>query len=206
VKVATFKDGRIKGRTAKLLLCGAAAAAIASTALGGTLATAAANPSRVAVVPTRDIVGKGLVNCAVATGEVGYSPASKAGGASPLTIKLTPADDAWCLGRVVTTAAAAPPTTTAATATPATTMPTLIPLAAPVFLGGLRLATIALIAIATLGGYAGAGGLGNEIFFGLQRQYIDETLAGSVPAAALAIVADALFRLAERRAMRRIGA
>jgi hypothetical protein len=88
VKVAAFKDGRIKGRTAKLLLCGAAAAAIASTALGPTLATAAAHPSRVAVVPTRDIVGRGLVNCAVATGEVGYSPASKAGGASPLTINI----------------------------------------------------------------------------------------------------------------------
>lgn len=89
MKIATFKDGRIKGRTAKLLLCGAAAAAIASTALGGTLATAAAHPSGVpAVVPTRDIVGTGLVNCAVATGEVGYSPASKAGGASPLTINI----------------------------------------------------------------------------------------------------------------------
>jgi hypothetical protein len=89
VKVATFKDGRMKGRTARLLLCGAAAAAIASTALGGPLATAATHPSRVpAVVPTRDIVGTGLVNCAVATGEVGYSPASKAGGASPLTINV----------------------------------------------------------------------------------------------------------------------
>ena len=88
MKVATFKDGRIKGRTAKLLLCGAAAAAIASTALGATLATAATNPSRVAVVPTSDIVGTGLVNCAAATGEVGYSPASKAGGASPLTINI----------------------------------------------------------------------------------------------------------------------
>lgn len=78
-----------------------------------------------------------------------------------------------------------------------------IPLAAPVFLGGLRLATIALIAIATLGGYAGAGGLGTEIFFGLQRQYVAETLAGSVPAALLAIVAHALLRTIENRALRR---
>lgn len=78
-----------------------------------------------------------------------------------------------------------------------------VPLAAPVFLGGVRLATIAAIAIATLGGYAGAGGLGNEIFFGLQRQYVAETLAGSIPAALLAIVADACFRAAERAVMRR---
>ena len=79
-----------------------------------------------------------------------------------------------------------------------------IPLASPLLLGGLRLATIALIAIATLGGYAGAGGLGNEIFFGLQRQYVDETLAGSIPAAILAIAADAVFRGFERLATRRI--
>lgn len=74
-----------------------------------------------------------------------------------------------------------------------------VPLAAPVFIGGLRLTTVALIAIATLGGYVGAGGLGDEIFLGLQRKYIDQTLAGSVPAAILAIIADTLFRLIERR-------
>jgi osmoprotectant transport system permease protein len=78
-----------------------------------------------------------------------------------------------------------------------------IPLAAPELLGGVRLTTVALIAIATLGGYVGAGGLGNEIFFGLQRQYVPETLAGSIPAAALAIIADALFRGCERLALRK---
>ncbi len=80
-----------------------------------------------------------------------------------------------------------------------------IPLAAPALLGALRLTTIALIAIATLGGYVGAGGLGSEIFFGLQRQYIEETLAGSIPAAVLAILADAFFRTLERAALRKSG-
>lgn len=80
-----------------------------------------------------------------------------------------------------------------------------IPLAAPALLGGLRLTTVALIAIATLGGYVGAGGLGNEIFFGLQRQYVQETLAGSIPAALLAIIADAVFRAFERTALRKTG-
>lgn len=80
-----------------------------------------------------------------------------------------------------------------------------VPLAAPALLGALRLTTVALIAIATLGGYVGAGGLGSEIFFGLQRQYIDETLAGSIPAAVLAILADAFFRTLERGALRKSG-
>lgn len=79
-----------------------------------------------------------------------------------------------------------------------------VPLASPVIIGGLRLATVALIAIATLGGYVGAGGLGNEIFFGLQRRYLEQTLAGSIPAALLAIAADAAFRGLERIATRRI--
>jgi len=78
-----------------------------------------------------------------------------------------------------------------------------LPLASPIMIGGLRLATVALIAIATLGGYVGAGGLGNEIFFGLQRRYLEQTLAGSIPAALLAIAADAEFRTLERVATRR---
>lgn len=78
-----------------------------------------------------------------------------------------------------------------------------LPLATPVLIGGIRLATVALIAIATLGGYVGAGGLGNDIFFGLQRQFLAQTLAGSIPAAALAVIADALLRLAENTARRR---
>jgi osmoprotectant transport system permease protein len=74
-----------------------------------------------------------------------------------------------------------------------------LPLAAPVLIGGVRLATVALIAIATLGGYVGAGGLGNEIFQGLQRQFLAQTLGGSIPAAALAVVADGVLRVLERR-------
>lgn len=79
-----------------------------------------------------------------------------------------------------------------------------MPLAAPVLLGTVRLATVALIAIATLGGYVGAGGLGNDIFLGLQRQYLAQTLAGSIPAAALAVIADMLLRLVERRARAKV--
>lgn len=80
-----------------------------------------------------------------------------------------------------------------------------VPLATPALLGGIRLTTVALIAIATLGGYVGAGGLGNEIFFGLQRQYVEQTLAGSIPAALLAIIADTIFRGFERLALAKTG-
>lgn len=79
-----------------------------------------------------------------------------------------------------------------------------LPLATPVLLGGVRLAAVALIAIATLGGYVGAGGLGNDIFLGLQRKYVEQALAGSIPAALLAVLADAVFRAFERLATRRI--
>lgn len=79
-----------------------------------------------------------------------------------------------------------------------------LPLAMPVLLGAVRLATVALIAIATLGGYVGAGGLGNDIFLGLQRQYLAQTLAGAIPVAVLAVLADALLRLIERGARARV--
>jgi osmoprotectant transport system permease protein len=79
-----------------------------------------------------------------------------------------------------------------------------LPQAAPMLIGSVRLATVALIAIATLGGYVGAGGLGNDIFFGLQREFLAQTLAGSIPAAALAIIVDAALRALERAARRRL--
>jgi len=73
------------------------------------------------------------------------------------------------------------------------------PQALPVMLGGVRIATVALIALATLGAWVGAGGLGVLILYGLQHDAPDRTIAGSVVAAALAIVADRALRLAERR-------
>jgi osmoprotectant transport system permease protein len=74
------------------------------------------------------------------------------------------------------------------------------PLAFAVMLGGVRVATVAMIAIATLAAYASAGGLGQLIFEGLSRQYPQETLAGSIPAAILAIAVDTVLRAVERAA------
>lgn len=75
-----------------------------------------------------------------------------------------------------------------------------LPLALPVMLGGVRIATVALIAVSTLAAYVNAGGLGVLILQGLQQDYPDKTMAGSIPAMLLAIAADQVFRLVERHA------
>jgi osmoprotectant transport system permease protein len=75
-----------------------------------------------------------------------------------------------------------------------------LPQAFPVIVGGVRIAAIASIAIATLGGYVGTGGLGALIFDGLTLHQSSMIVAGSVGASLLAIVVDAILRLAERRA------
>ena len=73
------------------------------------------------------------------------------------------------------------------------------PQALPVVLAGVRVATVALIALATLGAWVDAGGLGVLILYGLQHAAPDRAIAGSVVAALLAIVADRGLRLLEAR-------
>ncbi len=74
------------------------------------------------------------------------------------------------------------------------------PQALPVLIGGVRIAAIAMIAIATLGGYVGGIGLGVLIFNGLTLHQPQMIVAGSLAACALAIGVDATLRLAERLA------
>ena len=73
-----------------------------------------------------------------------------------------------------------------------------LPLAFPVILGGVRVAAVAMVALATLGGYVGAGGLGTLIFTGLALHHTDEIIAGSILASALAITIDLLLRTCSR--------
>ncbi len=75
-----------------------------------------------------------------------------------------------------------------------------LPLALPIIIGGLRLATIATISIATLGGKIDAGGLGTLLFAGLSNDDPERIVAGSFAAAALAIAADLALRGFERLA------
>lgn len=71
------------------------------------------------------------------------------------------------------------------------------PQALPTIVGGIRIATVSLIAVATVASYIHAGGLGDLLFDGIHQDYPQKIIAGSIAAAALAIVADALLRRAE---------
>jgi osmoprotectant transport system permease protein len=75
-----------------------------------------------------------------------------------------------------------------------------LPQALPVLIGGVRIAAIAMIAIATLGGYVGGVGLGVLIFNGLTLHQSGMIVAGSVAASGLAIAVDGALRFVERRA------
>jgi len=74
-----------------------------------------------------------------------------------------------------------------------------LPLAASVILAGIRVATVVGVGTATIAAAIGAGGLGVYIFRGVA--VVDNTLilAGAVPAALLALAADGLLGLLERR-------
>lgn len=74
-----------------------------------------------------------------------------------------------------------------------------LPLAAPVVLAGIRLATVIGVGLATIAAPIGAGGLGTLIFSGVASLDDARILAGALPAAALALVADAGLGAVERR-------
>jgi ABC-type proline/glycine betaine transport system permease subunit len=74
-----------------------------------------------------------------------------------------------------------------------------IPLAMSVILAGVRVATVISVGIATIAAAIGAGGLGVYIFRGLAMVNNQVILAGAIPAAILAIVADLSLGWAERR-------
>lgn len=75
-----------------------------------------------------------------------------------------------------------------------------IPLALPVLLGGVRVATVITIGVATIAAAIGAGGLGEFIFRGLAMVDNNVILAGAVPAALMALIADGAIGLLQRGA------
>jgi osmoprotectant transport system permease protein len=74
-----------------------------------------------------------------------------------------------------------------------------LPLAASFIFAGLRTATVTCIGIATIAAAVGAGGLGELIFRGVASLDNRLVLAGAIPAALLALAADASLGLFERR-------
>lgn len=73
-----------------------------------------------------------------------------------------------------------------------------LPLAMSVILTGVRVATVISVGVATIAAAVGAGGLGVYIFRGLRQYDNNLLLAGAVPAALMALLADFLLGLLEQ--------
>ena len=69
-----------------------------------------------------------------------------------------------------------------------------VPLALPVFLSGLRVATVQTIGMAVVAALIGAGGFGAIMFQGLLGGALDLVLLGVVPVVVMAVVVDALLK------------
>ncbi len=72
-----------------------------------------------------------------------------------------------------------------------------IPQSLSVIMAGVRIATVINIGTTTIAAYIGAGGLGQLIFSGIQMYRREMILAGAVPAAILAVIADQLLGYVE---------
>jgi osmoprotectant transport system permease protein len=77
-----------------------------------------------------------------------------------------------------------------------------LPIALPVIIAGVRVATVLTVGIATIAPAIGAGGLGELIFRGIAMVDNNLILAGAIPAAVLALAADLLLGTLERRLRR----
>lgn len=74
-----------------------------------------------------------------------------------------------------------------------------VPLATAVIIAGIRVATISTIGLVTVTALIGQGGFGFLILIGIQRFFTTELIVGAVCSVGLAIFADALLVLLQRR-------
>jgi osmoprotectant transport system permease protein len=77
-----------------------------------------------------------------------------------------------------------------------------LPLAANVIVAGIRVATAITVGMATIAAAIGAGGLGEFIFRGLAMVDDHVILAGAIPAAVMALSADMVLGLIQRKLVR----
>ena len=75
-----------------------------------------------------------------------------------------------------------------------------LPLGLPLIFAGVRIATVQVIATATLGAIVASGGLGRYIVDGLALRQDERIVVGAVLVALLALAADRLLGMLERRA------
>lgn len=72
-----------------------------------------------------------------------------------------------------------------------------VPLGMPLLVGGLRSATLQVIATVTIAAYVNLGGLGWPIIQGIPLRRFDQVLGGAILVAVLALIADLLLALAQ---------
>ena len=77
-----------------------------------------------------------------------------------------------------------------------------LPLAMPVVMAGIRTSMVLIIGTATLAALIGAGGLGDLILLGIDRNDTSLILLGAIPAAVLAIVFDLILRWLQHRSFK----
>jgi osmoprotectant transport system permease protein len=76
-----------------------------------------------------------------------------------------------------------------------------MPLALPVLVGGLRIATVSTVALTTIGTIVGSGGLGNLIQTGLQAEFKAQVFTASVLCVVIALVLDVVLLVVQRLLM-----
>ena len=78
-----------------------------------------------------------------------------------------------------------------------------LPLALPVIVAGLRIATVTVISVTVVAAYVNAGGLGTLIFAGISNDFAPKIWTGALAACALAVAADLGLGRLEARLKRR---
>lgn len=79
-----------------------------------------------------------------------------------------------------------------------------LPLALPVIVAGFRTMVVMTIALAGIASFIGAGGLGVAIWRGITTYFMEMTFVGSVLVASLAVLADFLIGLIEKKVTLRV--
>ncbi|MET0673248.1 MAG: ABC transporter permease [Microbacterium pygmaeum] len=78
-----------------------------------------------------------------------------------------------------------------------------VPLGLPLLVGGIRAATLQVVATVTIAAYIGLGGLGQYIIAGLPLRRLDIVIGGAILVAALALILDGLFALLQHAVVAR---
>ncbi|KRG09169.1 ABC transporter permease/substrate-binding protein [Staphylococcus sp. NAM3COL9] len=79
-----------------------------------------------------------------------------------------------------------------------------LPIAMPVIMAGIRTAMVLIIGTATLAALIGAGGLGDIILLGIDRNDTSLILIGAIPAALLAILFDLALRFMQKMSYKKL--